>query len=110
MKHVSCIIKNYFSTSCSPLSQIIFLLQVANPHAFTIKQIEMKNNVALGHHNHAGRSCSKFGLIPLRCSGGDSMMDRWTDKKIILLSHALTIWRSHVASLVIHPVVKKEIE
>ena len=31
MIYVSCIVKNYFATSCSPVCQIIFLLHIVNP-------------------------------------------------------------------------------
>ena len=38
-----------------------------------------KNNVALAHPYHIGKSCSKFGLILLSGLGGDSMTDGQTD-------------------------------
>ena len=38
-----------------------------------------KNNVALAHPYHEGKSCSKFCLIPPSGLGGDSVMKGRTD-------------------------------
>ena len=40
-----------------------------------------KNNVALAHSYHVGKSYSKFGKIPPSGSRGDSVTaDGWTDR------------------------------
>ena len=44
---------------------------IINPHAFTAKQGKVKINVDLAHPYDAGKSCSKFGLIPTSGLGGD---------------------------------------
>ena len=36
-----------------------------------------KNNVALAHPYHEGKSCSKFGYIPPSGLGRDSRVDGW---------------------------------
>ena len=38
-------------------------------------------------------------IFMLGANVADSMMDGWTDGKIMLLSHTLTRWESHIASL-----------
>ena len=35
--------------------------------------------VAITHPYYAGKSCSKFGLIPPSGLGGNSVTDGWTD-------------------------------
>ena len=40
---------------------------------------EQKNNVALAHPYHEGKSGSRFGSILLSGLGGDRVMDGWTD-------------------------------
>ena len=65
-----------------------------------------ENDVVFTHPYHVGKSCSKFGLIPLSSLGGDSVTDRQVDGKIILLSHTLTTRGSHAArSVEFRPVV-----
>ena len=65
-----------------------------------------KNNFAIAHPNHAGKSCNKFGSIPPSGLGGgsvraDARTDGRTDGKIMyLLLHTLTTRASHEASLV----------
>ena len=48
-----------------------------------------KNNVALAHPYHEGKSCSKFGRILPSALGGDSMMDGWMDGDVHNISLAL---------------------
>ena len=71
-----------------------------------------KNNVALAHLYHEGKWCSKFCWIPPSGLGGDSVMDRHMDRqthrKIMLLSHTLTMRGIDAESLVeFHPVVQE---
>ena len=48
-----------------------------------------KNNVALAHPYHAGKSCSKFGLIPPSGLGeGSVRADSRTNEKIMYVALA----------------------
>ena len=55
----------------------------------------MKNNVALAHNCHAGKSCSKFGLILPR-GLGDSVTNGWTDGRRDEQAEAFIISSPHL--------------